>query len=88
MPNRDTEGANRRDYSLKGFLGGMNGASTRRLPLYLAWFCWLERVRRAGGGAREAVRRLCLSGRYRTPGRALFAVPRYDMGYWERGNAT
>lgn len=73
---------------LKDLLGGMNGVSTRRLPLHLAWFCWLERARRAGGGALGAARDPCLSGRYRTTRRAPFAAPRYDMGYWERRRAA
>lgn len=81
-------GVNALHARLKDFLGRMNGVSTRRLPLYLAWFCWLERARRRGGGAREAARDLCLSGRYRTTRRALFAAPRYDMGYWERRRAA
>lgn len=76
-------GVNALHSRLKAFLGAMNGVSTRRLPLYLSWFCWLERQRRRGGGARGAARDLGLSGRYRTTRRALFAVPRYDMGYWE-----
>lgn len=81
-------GVNAPHARLEDFLGGMNGVSARRLPLYLAWFCWLERARGAGGGAREAARDPCLSGRYRTTRRALFAATRYDMGYWERRRAA
>lgn len=86
--NAALSGVNAPRARLKDFLGGMNGVSTRRPPPCLAWFCWLERARRAGGGAREAARDLCLSGRYRTTRRALFAAPRYDMGYWERRRAA
>lgn len=32
---------------LEAFLAPFNGVSTRRLPLYLAWFCWEEQARRS-----------------------------------------
>lgn len=68
----------------KGFLAPMNGVSTRRLPMHLAWFCWLERARRRGGDSRGLAREAVASGRYRVTRRALFREPRYNMGYWER----
>lgn len=86
--NAALSGVNALHARLRDLLGGMNGVSTGRLPLYLAWFCWPGRARRAGGGARGAARDPCLSGRYRTTRRALFATPRYDMGYWERRRAA
>lgn len=81
-------GVNALHSRLAGFLLRMNGVSTRRLRLYLAWFCWLERERRRGGDAREAARRLGLLASYRSTRRALFREPRYDMGYWERRGAA
>ena len=32
---------------LDRFLAGLDGVSTRRLPLYLSWFCWEEQARRS-----------------------------------------
>ena len=32
---------------MESFLAPFNGVSTRRLPLYLAWFCWEEQARRS-----------------------------------------
>lgn len=32
---------------LESFLAPFNGVSTRRLPYYLAWFCWEEQARRS-----------------------------------------
>lgn len=32
---------------LESFLAPFNGVSTRRLPLYLDWFCWEEQARRS-----------------------------------------
>ena len=32
---------------LETFLAPLDGVSTRRLPLYLAWFCWEEQARRS-----------------------------------------
>ena len=32
---------------MESFLAPFNGVSTRRLPLYLSWFCWEEQARRS-----------------------------------------
>lgn len=41
-------GVNSLHRRLGGILLVKNGVSTRRLPLHLSWFCWLERARRRG----------------------------------------
>lgn len=42
--------------ALKAFLARFGGVSTRRLPNYLAWFCWAREARR-GGDAASLLRR-------------------------------
>ena len=51
--------------ALKAFLARFGGVSTRRLPNYLAWFCWAREARR-GGDAASLLRAQMGSGAYRT----------------------
>ena len=60
--------------ALKAFLARFRGVSTRRLPNYLAWFCWAREARR-GGDAASLLRAQMGSGTYRTSWRGLWRQP-------------
>ena len=60
--------------ALKAFLARFGGVSTRRLPNYLAWFCWAREARR-GGDAASLLRAQMGSGTYRTGWRGLWRQP-------------
>ena len=60
--------------ALKAFLARFRGVSTRRLPNYLAWFCWAREARR-GGDAASLLRAQMGSGAYRTSWRGLWRQP-------------
>ena len=60
--------------ALKASLARFRGVSTRRLPNYLAWFCWAREARR-GGDAASLLRAQMGSGAYRTGWRGLWRQP-------------
>ena len=60
--------------ALKAFLARFRGVSTRRLPNYLAWFCWAREARR-GGDAASLLRAQMGPGTYRTSWRGLWRHP-------------
>ena len=60
--------------ALKAFPARFRGVSTRRLPNYLAWFCWAREARR-GGDAASLLRAQMGSGTYRTSWRRLWRQP-------------
>ena len=60
--------------ALKAFLARFRGVPTRRLPNYLAWFCWAREARR-GGDAASLLRAQMGSGAYRTGWRGLWRQP-------------
>ena len=80
--NRRLASVNSLHSRLKAFLGRFRGVSTRRLPLYLAWFAWREQT---SIGPSDIVRflfgRIC-EGRYSTTRREVWRVPFPFMGYW------
>lgn len=69
---------------LKRFLARFNGVSTRRLPLYLAWFSWLEQTKRADGRRDETLRLQLAGGRYRSTRVELEAKPQPFWSFWEQ----
>lgn len=67
---------------LKAFLARSRGASSRRLPIYLAWFAWGEQT---AAGAADIDRFLFArerEGRYSTTRREAWAAPFPFMEYW------
>lgn len=67
---------------LKGFLARLRGVSSRRLPLYLAWFSWREQTEvGADDIGRFLFRRLC-EGSYSTTRAAAWDVPYPFPEHW------
>lgn len=67
---------------LELFLARFNGVSTRRLPLYLAWFCWEEQARRSDATRLGMLSAQVANGTYSVRLRSLWDEPQPFFERW------
>lgn len=67
---------------LKAFLAGFRGVSSRRLPLYLAWFAWREQTAVGADDIDRFLFARACEGRYSTTRREVWRGPFPFIGYW------
>ena len=68
---------------LDRFLAGLDGVSTRRLPLYLSWFCWEEQARRSDATRLGMLSPQVANGLTDLRIRDMWDVPQpFFMEYW------
>lgn len=64
------------------FLAPFNGVSTRRLPLYLSWFCWEEQARRSDATRLGMLASQVANGTTGLRIRAMWEEPQPFFEYW------
>jgi len=64
------------------FLAPFNGVSTRRLPLYLSWFCWEEQARRSDATRIGMLSSQVANGTTGLRIRAMWDEPQPFFEYW------
>lgn len=67
---------------MAAFLAPFNGVSTRRLPLYLSWFCWEEQARRSDATRLGMLAPQVANGTTGLRIRAMWEVPQPFFEYW------